>query len=201
MFPFLNYAIKLLNNLYWKGFKILFCLIKIISLPVALTMGILCHATSVNAHATVSLPNKNAIAGKIGTFTLTIPHGCGEGLVTDRIVLTLSRKWLDVQPLILEGWTTEIYRTASNGWELTWTATTGGLPNNTSGSFPIEVRWPKVAGIYNTPTTQYCGDKSMVWADKFYDSADGSHPYPAVYPIPRINIRPSNELKENFSSN
>ena len=189
MFPFLNYVINLLNDLYLNGFRILFSLIRPISLPFILTIGILCHATSVHAHATVSLPTKKAMAGQTGTFTLTIPHGCGEGLATDRIVLTLSRNWSAVQPLSVDGWTTEVSRTASNGWQLTWTATTSGLPNNSSGSFPIKVRWPKVAGIYNRPTTQYCGDQSMVWADKFYDSADGSHPYPAVYPIPRINIR------------
>jgi len=189
MLPFLKYGTNILNGICLKFSKNIFFLIKIISLPGALVIGILCHATSVHAHATVSIPNKNANAGKIGTFTLTIPHGCGEGLATDRIVLTLSRKWLDVQPVAVEGWTTEISRTVSNGWEVTWTATAGGLPNNVSGSFPIDVRWPKVASIYNTPTTQYCGDKVMVWADKFYDSADGSHPYPAVYPIPRINIR------------
>ena len=189
MLLFSSHGVNILADLYLKFFRVIFCFIKIISLPAALLIGILCHATSVHAHATVSLPSKNANAGKIGRFTLTIPHGCGEGLATDRIVLTLSRKWLDVQPVAVEGWTTEIVRTASNGWELTWTATAGGLPNTTSGSFPIEVRWPRVASIYNTPTTQYCGDKVMVWADKFYDSADGSHPYPAVYPVPRINIR------------
>ena len=189
MLLFSSHGINILADVYLRFFRFIFCFIKIISLPAALLIGILCHATSVHAHATVSLPSKNANAGKIGTFTLTIPHGCGEGLATDRIVLTLSRKWLDVQPVTVEGWTTEIARTASNGWELTWTATAGGLPNTTSGSFPIEVRWPRVASIYNTPTTQYCGDKVMVWADKFYDSADGSHPYPAVYPVPRINIR------------
>lgn len=189
MLLFSSHGVNILADVYLKLFRVIFCFIKIIFLPATLLIGILCHATSVHAHATVSLPSKNANAGKIGRFTLTIPHGCGEGLATDRIVLTLSRKWLDVQPVTVEGWTTEIARTASNGWELTWTATAGGLPNTTSGSFPIEVRWPRVASIYNTPTTQYCGDKVMVWADKFYDSADGSHPYPAAYPVPRINIR------------
>ncbi len=196
MISFLNYIITLLIDLNLKGLRMVFNLIKIRLLPFLLLIGILSHVTIVHAHATISLPNKNAIAGQIGTFTLTIPHGCGEGLATDRIVLTLSRHWSSVQPLAVDGWITTVSRTASNDWELTWTAISNGLPNNTSGSFPIEVRWPKVAGIYNMPTAQYCGDKSMVWADKFYDSADGSHPYPAVYPVPRINVRVPTYIEE-----
>lgn len=178
-----------LNDLYSKSSRSLFFMFRIISISVIIIIGCLSNAINVHAHATVSLPGKNAVAGHSGTFTLTIPHGCGEGVATDRIVLTLSRNWSAVQLLAVDGWTTAVSRTASNDWELTWTTTTNGLPNNISESFPIKVRWPKVAGIYNTPTTQYCGDQSMVWADKFYDSADGSHPYPALYPIPRIKIR------------
>ena len=199
MIYFLNCFIGLLIGLYLYGIRIILYMIKIIALPLILIIGMLSHATVLHAHATISLPNKNATAGQIGTFTLTIPHGCGEGLATDKIVLSLSRKWSDVQPLAVEGWITTVSRTA-NGWELTWKTIANGLPNSTSGSFPVEVRWPKVAGIYNMPTTQYCGDKSMVWADKFYDSADGSHPYPAVYPVPRINIRLPSDLEEELGS-
>ena len=112
MLKFLKYDINILNGMHLRGLRALLCFIKIISLPGALVIGILCHATSVHAHATVSLPTKKAMAGQTGTFTLTIPHGCGEGLATDRIVLTLSRNWSAVQPLSVDGWTTEVSRTA-----------------------------------------------------------------------------------------
>lgn len=177
-----------MNNLYLKGSGALFSLLRNHLFQTFIMIGCLSTATGAHAHATLDLSGKNAVTGHLSTLTLIIPHGCGEGLATDKIVMTLDKNWLNAKPVRVEGWTTTVIRTSSKGWKLTWTATSGGLPNTTSGDFPIVVRWPKVAGIYNTPTAQYCGEKIMNWADKFFDSADGSHPYPATYPVPRVNI-------------
>jgi uncharacterized protein YcnI len=178
-----------MNNLYLKDPKILSSLLRKHLFQAFIMMGYLFTTTGAHAHATLDLSGKSAVTNRPGRLTLIIPHGCGEGLATDKVVMTFSQKWLNAKPVQIEGWTSEVTRTLSKEWKLTWTATSGGLPNTTSGDFPIEVRWPKVAGIYNTPTAQYCGEKVMKWADKFYDSADGSHPYPATYPIPRLNIK------------
>lgn len=182
-------TLNLMNNLYPNDSGILFSLPRKNLFQTFIMMGCLFTATEAHTHATLDLSGKSALTNRPGRLKLIIPHGCGEGLATDKVVMTLNQKWLDAKPVQIEGWTSEVTRTSSKEWKLTWTATSGGLPNTTSGDFPIEVRWPKVAGIYNTPTAQYCGEKVMKWADKFYDSADGSHPYPATYPIPRVNIK------------
>jgi uncharacterized protein YcnI len=182
-------TLKLMNNLYPNDSGILFSLPRKNLFQTFIMMGCLFTATEAHTHATLDLSGKSALTNRLGRLKLIIPHGCGEGLATDKVVMTLSQKWLNAKPVNVEGWTSEVTRTLSKEWKLTWTATSGGLPNTTSGDFPIEVRWPKVAGIYNTPTAQHCGEKVMKWDDKFYDSADGSHPYPATYPIPRVNIK------------
>ena len=177
------------SDLYLKDSISISSLLRKLIFTIYILIAGFSFAPAVYAHATLDLSGKSAATNRPGRLKLIIPHGCGEGLATDKVVMTLSQKWLNAKPVQIEGWSSEVTRTLSKEWKLTWTATSGGLPNTTSGDFPIVVHWPKVAGIYNTPTAQYCGEKVMKWADKFYDSADESHPYPATYPIPRVNIK------------
>ena len=146
-------------------------------------------AASASAHGTLNLYGKSAFANKTGTLTLTIPHGCGpDGLSTTKIVMKLSSAWQAAKPAAVAGWKSSVKRAANGQRTLTWLATAGGLPNAQSGDFPIEVRWPKKAGTYNTPTAQYCGSQLMYWKDAFNAAADGDLPYPANYPVPRVRV-------------
>ena len=143
-----------------------------------------------SAHGTLNLYGKNAIAGKSGTLTLTIPHGClPDATPTTKLVMTLGREWRAAKPVSVDGWESTVARSSGRQWILTWTATGGGLPNDQSGDFPISVRWPARAGTYNTPTAQYCGSQLMDWKDPFNAAADGDRSYPADYPVPRVRVR------------
>ena len=150
----------------------------------------LAAAPAAGAHGTLNLYGKNAIAGKRGTLTLTIPHGClPDGTPTTKMVMTLSSAWQAARPNAVSGWESTAARAPSGKWTLTWIATAGGLPNADSGDFPIAVRWPKRPGTYNTPTAQYCGTQLMDWKDHFNAAADGDLAYPATYPVPRVRVR------------
>ena len=153
------------------------------------TLASLALAAGASAHGTLNLYGKNAFANKTGTLTLTIPHGCSsENPSTTKIVLKLSSVWQAAKPAAVAGWRSTVKRAANGQRTLTWLATAGGLPNAQSGDFPIAVRWPKKAGIYNTPTAQYCGSQLMYWKDAFNAAADGDRPYPANYPVPRVRV-------------
>ena len=155
----------------------------------AATVASLALAAGASAHGTLNLYGKDAFANKTGTLTLTIPHGCGpDGLSTTKIVMKLSSAWQAAKPAAVAGWKSSVKRAANGQRTLTWLATAGGLPNAQSGDFPIEVRWPKKAGTYNTPTAQYCGSQLMYWKDAFNAAADGDLPYPANYPVPRVRV-------------
>jgi uncharacterized protein YcnI len=155
----------------------------------AVTAASLVAIAGAGAHGTLNLYGKTAVAGKSGTLTLTIPHGCSaENPSTTKIVLKLSSAWQAAKPSAVAGWKSTVKRAASGQRTLTWLATAGGLPNAQSGDFPIEVRWPKKAGTYNTPTAQYCGSQLMYWKDAFNAAADGDLPYPANYPVPRVRV-------------
>ena len=154
------------------------------------TAACLVAVPAAGAHGTLNLYGKNAIAGKSGTLTLTIPHGClPAGSPTTKIVLRMSRSWRGAKPAEVDGWESTVARSTSGRWILTWNATAGGLPNDQSGDFPISVRWPKRPGIYNTPTAQYCGTQLMDWKDPFNAAADGDRSYPETYPVPRVRVR------------
>ena len=155
----------------------------------AAAVASLALAAGASAHGTLNLYGKDAFANKTGTLTLTIPHGCGpDGLSTTKIVMKLSSAWQAAKPAAVAGWKSSVKRAANGQRTLTWLATAGGLPNAQSGDFPIEVRWPKKAGTYNTPTAQYCGSQLMYWKDAFNAAADGDLPYPANYPVPRVRV-------------
>lgn len=155
----------------------------------AVTAASLVAIAGAGAHGTLNLYGKTAVAGKSGTLTLTIPHGCSaENPSTTKIVLKLSSAWQAAKPSAVAGWTSTVKRSANGQRTLTWLATGSGLPNAQSGDFPIAVRWPKKAGIYNTPTAQYCGSQLMYWKDAFNAAADGGLPYPANYPVPRVRV-------------
>ena len=147
-------------------------------------------APAVGAHGTLNLYGKNAIAGKRGTLTLTIPHGClPDATPTTKLVMQLGRSWPAAKPGAVDGWESAVTRLPGRQWQITWTATDGGLPNADSGDFPISVRWPRRPGTYNTPTAQYCGTQLMDWNDPFNAAADGDLSYPATYPVPRVRVR------------
>ena len=163
--------------------------IKFAIATMAATVASLALAAGASAHGTLNLYGKDAFANKTGTLTLTIPHGCGpDGLSTTKIVMKLSSAWQAAKPAAVAGWKSSVKRAANGQRTLTWLATAGGLPNAQSGDFPIEVRWPKKAGTYNTPTAQYCGSQLMYWKDAFNAAADGDLPYPANYPVPRVRV-------------
>ena len=163
--------------------------IKFAIATMAATVASLALAAGASAHGTLNLYGKDAFANKTGTLTLTIPHGCGpDGLSTTKIVMKLSSAWQAAKPAAVAGWKSSVKRAANGQRTLTWLATGGGLPNAQSGDFPIEVRWPKKAGTYNTPTAQYCGSQLMYWKDAFNAAADGDLPYPANYPVPRVRV-------------
>ena len=163
--------------------------IKFAIATMAATVASLALAAGASAHGTLNLYGKDAFANKTGTLTLTIPHGCGpDGLSTTKIVMKLSSAWQAAKPAAVAGWKSSVKRAANGQRTLTWLATAGGLPNAQSGDFPIEVRWPKKAGTYNTPTAQYCGSQLMHWKDAFNAAADGDLPYPANYPVPRVRV-------------
>lgn len=168
-------------------------LYRLCGISLAALVGVLASlavTTGAGAHGTLNLYGKTATAGKNGTLTLTIPHGCGSNdTTTTKIVLTLGSAWQSVKPAMVTGWQSTVKRAANGKRLITWMATGGGLPNNESGDFPIAVRWPRQAGIYNTPTAQYCGSQLMYWKDPFNAAADGDQPYPAVYPVPRVRVR------------
>ena len=163
--------------------------VKCVITMTAAALTSLALAAGASAHGTLNLYGKNAFANKTGTLTLTIPHGCGpDGLSTTKIVMKLSSAWQAAKPAAVAGWKSSVKRAANGQRTLTWLATAGGLPNAQSGDFPIEVRWPKKAGAYNTPTAQYCGSQLMYWKDAFNAAADGDLPYPANYPVPRVRV-------------
>ncbi len=159
---------------------------------IGLTLGLLLLAAPLAAaHATIELDGEHPIAGRRGTLGITIPHGCGVGLATDRLVVRLGPAWPNARPITINGWTSTVVRASSGGWEITWVATAGGLPNTSVGDFPVSVRWPRAAGIYRTPTFQHCGASLMQWSDPFATAATAEQAYPPVYPVPRIQILPA----------
>lgn len=151
---------------------------------------LLLAAPSAAAHATIELKGEQPIAGKRGKLTITIPHGCGGGLATDRLVIQLGAGWPNAKPIAIAGWTSTVDRASSGRWTITWVATAGGLPNTTKGDFPIAVRWPRVPRIYTTPTFQHCGTSFMNWTDPYAAAATAMQDYPPIYPVPRIQILP-----------
>jgi len=153
--------------------------------------ALLIAASSAAAHATIELKGEQPIAGKRGTLTITIPHGCGAGQSTDRLVVRLGSGWPSARAIAIDGWTSTATRASLGNWTITWVATTGGLPNTSTGDFTIAVRWPRAAGIYKTPTFQHCGAKAMNWTDPFSTAASADQDYPAIYPVPRIQILPA----------
>lgn len=148
-------------------------------------------APPAGAHATIELNGERPIAGRLGTLPITIPHGCSGGLTTDRLVVRLGAAWPSARARAVPGWTASSTRSASGGWIITWVATDGGLPNASTGTFPIRVRWPRVDGIYRTPTFQHCGATAMNWNQPFTEAATADQDYPPVYPVPRIQILPA----------
>ncbi len=160
-------------------------------LLVALLMLALATAPFAAAHATIELDGEQPIAGQRGTLTITIPHGCGVGVATDRLVVRLGPAWLSAKPLAVDGWTSTVARASSGRWEITWVATAGGLPNTSIGDFPVAVRWPREHGIYRTPTFQHCGSNVMKWSDPYASAATADQDYPPIYPVPRIRILPA----------
>ena len=157
----------------------------------ALLLLALITAPLAAAHATIELKGESPIAGKRGKLTITIPHGCGTDQSTDRLVVRLGTAWPSVKAVAIPGWTTSVAQAASGNWTITWTATAGGLPNTSTGDFPLSVRWPRAAGIYRTPTFQHCGAHLMKWSDPFASAASAEHVYPQLYPVPRIQILPA----------
>ena len=162
----------------------------------ALLLLALLAAPLAAAHATIELHGEQPIAGKRGT--LTIPHGCGGGLSTDRLVVRLGPAWLSAKPVAIDVAGCETIRQLAEpfrgqGIELviTWVATGSGLPNSSSGDFPLSVRWPGKHGIYRTPTFQHCGASVMKWSDPYADAASADQDYPPIYPVPRIQILPA----------
>jgi uncharacterized protein YcnI len=139
-------------------------------------------------HATLHLFGAHAGAGQAGTITLRIPHGCGSGLSTDRIVTRFDASWLSVAPGDVDGWTATVVRRPRGVWVVTWTATGSGLANDESGDFPLTVTWPATAGDYATPTVQSCGGVTMKWTDRYRGAADGDRPSPAEYPSPFVRV-------------
>ena len=161
-----------------------------------LVLGVLLVAApSATAHSTIKLNGETPIAGKRGTLTITIPHGCGVGqggvgLATDRLVVRLGSAWPAAKAVAIDGWSSTVTRASSGRWTITWVATAGGLPNTTIGNFPIVVRWPRVPRIYTTPTFQHCGTSFMNWTDPYAAAATAIQDYPPIYPVPRIQILP-----------
>lgn len=158
--------------------------------------ALLMTAPAASAHATIELNGEQPIAGTRGTLTVTIPHGCGVGqggigLATDRLVVRLGSAWPSAKAIAIDGWTSSVARASSGRNTITWTATAGGLPNTSTGDFPIAVRWPRAPGIYKTPTFQHCGASVMNWNDPFATAATAMQDYPPIYPVPRIQILPS----------
>ncbi len=158
--------------------------------------ALLVAAPSAAAHATIELNGEQPIAGKRGTLTVTIPHGCGVGQggvgsATDRLVVRLGSGWPSAKAIAIDGWTSTVARASAGNWTITWVATAGGLSNTSIGDFPIAVRWPRAAGIYKTPTFQHCGAKSMNWSDPYASAASAMQDYPPIYPVPRIQILPA----------
>ena len=162
-----------------------------LTLRLLVLAALLIAASSAAAHATIELKGERPIAGKRGTLTITIPHGCGAGLGTDRLVVRLGSGWPSAKAITIDGWTSTVARASSGNWTITWVATAGGLPNTATGDFPIAVRWPRAAGIYKTPTFQHCGAKSMNWTDPYAPAASADQDYPPIYPVPRIQILPA----------
>lgn len=156
-----------------------------------LLTAVLVAAPLAAAHAMIELKGESPIAGKRGKLTITIPHGCGTDQSTDRLVVRLGTAWPSVKTVTIPGWTTSVAQAASGNWTITWTATAGGLPNTSTGDFPLSVRWPRAAGIYRTPTFQHCGARLMKWSDPFASAASAEHVYPQHYPVPRIQILPA----------
>ena len=156
-----------------------------------LLTAVLVAAPLAAAHAMIELKGESPIAGKRGKLTITIPHGCGIDQSTDRLVVRLGTAWPSVKTVTIPGWTTSVAQAASGNWTITWTATAGGLPNTSTGDFPLSVRWPRTAGIYRTPTFQHCGARLMKWSDPFASAASAEHVYPQLYPVPRIQILPT----------
>ena len=156
-----------------------------------LLTAVLVAAPLAAAHAMIELKGESPIAGKRGKLTITIPHGCGIDQSTDRLVVRLGTAWPSVKTVTIPGWTTSVAQAASGNWTITWTATAGGLPNTSTGDFPLSVRWPRAAGIYRTPTFQHCGARLMKWSDPFASAASAEHVYPQLYPVPRIQILPT----------
>jgi hypothetical protein len=156
-----------------------------------LLTAVLVAAPLAAAHAMIELKGESPIAGKRGKLTITIPHGCGIDQSTDRLVVRLGTAWPSVKTVAIPGWTTNVAQAASGNWMITWTATAGGLPNTSTGDFPLSVRWPRAAGIYRTPTFQHCGARLMKWSDPFASAASAEHVYPQLYPVPRIQILPT----------
>lgn len=157
----------------------------------ALLLALLAFVPLAAAHATIELKGEHPIAGKRGTLTMTIPHGCGAGLATDRLVVRLGPAWPNAKPVAIDGWTSSVARASSGRQVITWVATAGGLPNTASGDFPISVRWPREHGIYRTPTFQHCGANLMKWSDPYATAASADQDYPPIYPVPRIQILPA----------
>jgi uncharacterized protein YcnI len=156
------------------------------SIAALLAGGLLLGAVATaQGHATVQLYGGSPKADGYGAMWLRIAHGCedakGNPLATTRVVVVLpgDQAWQSARPQQVGGWKARRQIMKSGEIRLSWRATAGhALADAEFQDFGVSVKYPKAAGTYGIPTTQYCGKVRLAWTET--PGAGVAHPYPTV---------------------
>lgn len=160
----------------------------------ALCLGPL--STGANAHGIIDLDGVSAVAGKTSTMTLEVQHGCATSDSTVEVQAFVGKPWRAVTPQPVAGWSAEVTRQGTGGWQIIWTNLGDPIPFGTPIFFPIRVAWPSKPGTYGMSVLQLCPDSSYYWNDT-YSPANGTVTSPPLTPRPEVLVvsRPESPKK------
>jgi uncharacterized protein YcnI len=156
------------------------------------TATVLLLAAPASAHISPTIDS--APAGSYTTFSLQVPHGCGEAGTT-KLEVQIPESILSVTPQVVPGWTisrtTEQLAKPLDDGEggkitdrtsvITWTG--GPLAHDQLELFGLSVKMPDTAGkAVSFPTIQTCEDGSRTdWIEPTVEGQDEpEHPAPTI---------------------
>ena len=127
-----------------------------------------------------------AIMGKVLTQNI---------VVFDPKIVRLSEKFLPpltpytskITPKEVDGWKSQVKRTAKGGQQITWDNLGAPQPFNQPFFLPMNISWPKKKGTYSMKVTQVCPDEVMVWGTPD-GPATANKPSPPLTPLPQVQV-------------
>ena len=158
------------------------------SVVVGVATASLATASAASAHAIVELNGDPAYAGRTSVLTLEVQHGClGNEVGIDTVVAYFDPSFVSAKPKPVPGWKSQKTKESDGTHRIKWTLTGDRPKFNAPTYFPMNIGWPRQAGVYGVPVQQRCRGEVNVW-----DTPDGpataDKPSPPLYPLPQIKV-------------